>query len=308
MSATVESEIDTMQCCASCGTVGGDDIKLNDCDDCDLVKYCSDECQEDHRPQHEEECKKRAAELKDEILFKQPESTHFEDCPICCLPVPIDQKKSGFYSCCSTQICKGCSYAKTERELEESLEQKCPFCRMTLPDTDEEYNRRMMKRVEANDPGAVRRFGMKRYQEGDYVTSFEYCRRAAALGDMEAHYWLSVLYHYGEGVEKDEKKQLHHTEQAAIGGHPFARYNLGWIENENGRIDRAVKHYIIAANLGFDHSLERVKILYKDGHVSKEDFAAALRGHHAAIKATKSPQREEAYANDLIKQAASMSM
>ena len=80
------------------------------------------------------------AELRDEILFKQPESTHFEDCPICCLPVPIDQKKSGFYSCCSKQICRGCSYAKTERELEGSLEQKCPFCRAVMPKTDEEYN------------------------------------------------------------------------------------------------------------------------------------------------------------------------
>ena len=45
--------------CACCGIAGVDDIKLKDCDDCDLVKYCSDECQEDHRPKHEEECKKR---------------------------------------------------------------------------------------------------------------------------------------------------------------------------------------------------------------------------------------------------------
>jgi hypothetical protein len=29
------------------------------------------------------------------------------------------------------------------------------------------------------------------------------------------------------------------------------------------------------------------------GFVSKEDFAAALRGHQAAVDATKSPQREK---------------
>jgi DNA-binding GntR family transcriptional regulator len=29
--------------------------------------------------------------------------------------------------------------------------------------------------------------------------------------------------------------------------------------------------------------------------VSKEDYAAALRGHQAAVDATKSKQREEAY-------------
>ena len=35
-------------------------------------------------------------------------------------------------------------------------------------------------------------------------------------------------------------------------------------------------------------------MFYKDGHVSKDDFAAALRGHQAAEDATKSPQRKAA--------------
>ena len=34
-------------CCPSCGIAEVDDIKLKDCDDCDLVKYCSDKCQQD---------------------------------------------------------------------------------------------------------------------------------------------------------------------------------------------------------------------------------------------------------------------
>lgn len=55
-----------------------------------------------------------------------------------------------------------------------------------------------------------------------------------------------------------------------------------------------MKHYIIAANLGFDVSLEELKRYYKDGLVSKEDFAAVLREHKAALDATKSPKREEA--------------
>eukprot|EP00984_Skeletonema_dohrnii_P035791 scaffold35973_cov122-Skeletonema_dohrnii-CCMP3373.AAC.2 len=33
--------------------------------------------------QHKKECKKRAAEFRDELLFKQPESCHEGDCPIC---------------------------------------------------------------------------------------------------------------------------------------------------------------------------------------------------------------------------------
>ena len=294
MSAAVKSEDDTMQCCASCGIAGGDDIKLKKCDDCDLIKYCSVKCQREHKSHHEEACKKRAAEIQDEILFKQPESSYYEDCPICCLPLSIDPKESILTSCCSKLICNGCNYANKKREHEGRLQRKCPFCRKAAPDTDEEINKRLMKRVEANDPGAICQMGTIIYEEGDYKSAFEYWTRAAALGYVMAHCQLSILYHNGQGVEKDEKKVLHHAEQAAIGGHPMARHNLGCLEREKGRVDRAATHWIIAAKLGDDRSLEAVKILFKAGHVTKEDFAAALRGHQAAVDATKSPQREEA--------------
>eukprot|EP00984_Skeletonema_dohrnii_P001713 scaffold569_cov67-Skeletonema_dohrnii-CCMP3373.AAC.3 len=151
-----------------------------------------------------------------------------------------------------------------------------------------------MKRVEANDPAAMRQMGFYRNQEGDYDGAFEYWTRAAGLGDLGAHYELSVMYRKGHGVEKDKKKEVYHLEKAAIGGGPFARHNLGVKEHENGRPDRAVIHWIIAAKLGYDESMKTVKEGFMFGFVSKEDFAAALRGHQAAVDATKSPQREEA--------------
>ena len=85
-------------------------------------------------------------------------------------------------------------------------------------------------------------------------------------------------------------------EEAAIGGHPDARFNLGNHERRNGNMQRAVKHYIIAANLGHDYALEAVKTSFALGFVSKEDYEAALSGHQAAVDAMKSVQREEAYA------------
>ena len=57
-SAAATRESETTLSCASCGIAGVDDIKLKDCDDCDLVKYCSVKCQKDHRPKHKKECKK----------------------------------------------------------------------------------------------------------------------------------------------------------------------------------------------------------------------------------------------------------
>eukprot|EP00984_Skeletonema_dohrnii_P005515 scaffold1943_cov85-Skeletonema_dohrnii-CCMP3373.AAC.2 len=157
-----------------------------------------------------------------------------------------------------------------------------------------ECDKRRMKRIEANDPVAMTQWGGEQAQKGDVEGAFEYWTKAAELGNADAHYNLSVVYRDGEGVEKDKKKELHHLEEAAIGGHPDARHNLGCLENRDGRVARAVKHWIIAAKLGDDDSLESLKDAFGKGYVSKEDFAAALRGHQAAVDATKSPQRDEA--------------
>jgi TPR repeat protein len=163
--------------------------------------------------------------------------------------------------------------------------------------SDEETKKDNMKRVKANDPVALREMGIKCYNEGDYGEAFKYYTKAAELGDMDGHYSLSVMYREGEAVEKNEKKEVHHLEEAAIGGHPEARYNLGMHEyTKNRRIDRSIKHFIIAAKLGLDKALERVKEGFLHEAVSKDDYAAALRGHQAAVDATKSEQREEAYA------------
>jgi len=127
------------------------------------------------------------------------------------------------------------------------------------------------------------------------------------LGDAEAHNQLSLMYYTGHGVEKDgekdekdSKKEVHHLEEAAIGGHPRARYNLGCHEWRNGNTERAVKHWIIAAAQGHDDPIKalmdefRMDEFRSGTSVSKDDLAAALRAHQAAVDATKSPQREAA--------------
>eukprot|EP00984_Skeletonema_dohrnii_P011403 scaffold4542_cov150-Skeletonema_dohrnii-CCMP3373.AAC.8 len=136
--------------------------------------------------------------------------------------------------------------------------------------------------------------GMQCYHEEDYDNALDYLTKAAELGDVKAHYHLSLLYGEGKGVEKDEKKEIYHLEVAVLAGHPRARHNLGCYEEGNGRIDRAVKHWIIAANLGLDEAIQALKVYYANGEVRKDEFAAALRVHQAAVNATKSPQREAA--------------
>jgi hypothetical protein len=195
------------------------------------------------------------------------------------------------------QICKGCIYTNTLRQINDSIQQTCPFCRHPTPKTDAEVDRMVKRRVEVNDPVALREFGTRRHCKGDQGSAIEYWTRAAELGEAGAHYQLSFAYNLGDGVEKDLKKELYHLEKAAIGGHPYARHNLGCAEHGDGKVERAVKHLTIAASLGFDDSLESLKDCYKEGSIQKEDFAAALRAHQAAVDATKSPQREEGEAS-----------
>ena len=73
--------------CANCGKGEEGSASLKACTACKMVKYCNRECQIAHRPQHKKQCKKRAAELHDEKLFKQP-PLQYGDCPICFLRLP----------------------------------------------------------------------------------------------------------------------------------------------------------------------------------------------------------------------------
>jgi hypothetical protein len=293
--------------CASCGIAQVDDIKLFECNSCDLARYCSDDCQENHKSEHEEDCKKRAAELRDELLFKQPESTHLGDCPICMIPLPLDEEKISFRFCCCNFVCEGCMHQSFKREMEERRRYpECPFCREPTPTGDNmksSLNKLSMKRVKAKDPVAMCLMGGDLDSKGDHIGAFEWFTKAAELGHVEAHYQLSILYEEGHGVEKDSGKEIHHLEVATIGGHPGARHNLAVLEFNEGSRERAGKHWIIAATQGQDESIESLMNMFKlegiEGgrrSVSKEDLAAALRGHQAAVEAYKSPQREAAAA------------
>ena len=89
----------------------------------------------------------------EENLFQSPPPN--EDCPICFLPVPFMSTGSKYVSCCGKMICSGCIHAVNKMKGGA----KCPFCRVTLPRSDEELNERIMKRVEMDDAEAMYTLG-----------------------------------------------------------------------------------------------------------------------------------------------------
>ena len=77
-------------------------------------------------------------------------------------------------------------------------------------------------------------------------------------------------------------------------GHVASRHNLGEYEVESGNCDRAVRYFLISAKLGYEDSVENIKVMFKVGIATKEQYAQALRGYQDAVEEMKSPERDEA--------------
>jgi len=299
MSNTSSSEISSV--CANCGKDEEAGINLKTCTACKLVKYCSRECQIAHRPQHKKQCKRRAKELHDEKLFKQPPP--MEDCPICMERLPTLVTGRTFMACCGKLICCGCIHA-FQSGITREKDNVCPFCRTPAPKSDEENLKRLEKRMELNDARAIHNLGCHyRYARlglpQDHAKALELWHCAGELGNAAAYYNIGCAYSSGEGVVRDEEKAKRYWELGAMLGHISARYNLG-VHQENNlgdlNLNKASKHYIIAVKDGCLDSLKRIKEFYTKGYATKDEYAKALRGYQAYQDEIKTNQRDEAVA------------
>ena len=293
MSSTTNTDTSTTNC-AACGKEGGN---LNTCNKCKMVKYCNAACKKKHRSKHKKACERRVAELHDEALFK--EHPPGEECPICLLPLPIDARQSAFKSCCGKIICKGCIVAMIEEARGRGKIGLCAFCRKPTPSSYEEDIKRVKKLMDANNAHAFYTLGGW-YSNGDHgipqdmTKAYELWLRAGELGCAEGYFNLGIAYHFGRGVEVDEKKANHFYELAAMNGDVYARHNLGYVEEGAGKHHRAFKHYIISAKAGFKLSLDQVKKGFMDGIITKDEYANTLRAYQQRHDEMKSDGRDNA--------------
>jgi len=292
--------------CANCGKGEEESHKLKSCTACKLVKYCSRDCQIAHRSQHKKECRKRAAELHEIELFKQPPQI-MEDCPICFLLIPTLGTGSSYYACCGKRVCSGCAYAPvfdSQGNIVSGIK-KCPFCRIPVPKSYGEMIERYERRIQADDVIAIYGMGCY-YRDGvcngkyefpqDMNKALKLWHRAAELGNADAYCNIGSTYYRGTGVEVDLKKAYHYYELGAIGGDVYSRNNLGIFERDEGNMDRALKHFLIAVRGGHSESLTEIKQFYSDGYATKEDYTKALQSYQAYLGEIKSAQRDKAAA------------
>ena len=292
--------------CANCGKEGSD--VTNTCNKCKSVMYCNAACKKKHRHKHKKDCEEhlrlaaeRAAELHDELLFKQPPPN--EDCHICFLQMPSLTTGWRYHTCCGKTICSGCCYANARMDLKKQL---CAFCRTRAHSPDKEKLERTKKRVEIGDAIAIQIMG-NYYYEGvlglpqDYTKALELWHQAGELGSTEAYHNIACAYNNGVGVGMDKQKAEHYCELAAMEGHAGARHKLGLIEERKGNVDRALKHWMIATEKGYKNSLKKIKCIYSNGHATKDDcYSVALQVYEEYLNKVKSNQRDEAAVYDEV--------
>ena len=282
--------------CANCGKGEESAGDLKACTACKLVKYCNRDCQIAHRPQHKKACKKRAAELYDEMLFNDPPPR--EDCPICFLPLPFDPNQTKFQSCCGQYICVGCfteMMVERMRRGKKAKDQLCPYCRELDVCSDTEKVRLTKKLMENGNANAFY-VHAGRYIEGtfgmrqDWTKTTQLWLKAGELGCGDAYRNLGWSYYNGRGVNRDEKKAKHFYELAAMKGDVNARHWLGLFEEED---HRAYKHFMLAAKVGYEISLGKVKEGFMKGFVTKDEYEQTLRAYHKCVSEMKSEARDK---------------
>ena len=74
--------------------------------------------------------------------------------------------------------------------------------------------------------------GLTAYNNGDYATALKEWKPLAEEGDVDAQYYLGVLYDNGDGVPQDYKEAVRWYTLAAEQGDVDAQYNLDFIHRK----------------------------------------------------------------------------
>jgi TPR repeat protein len=95
------------------------------------------------------------------------------------------------------------------------------------------------------------------------------------------------------------KKAKFNWEAASMAGDEEARYNLGNLEAKFGNMERAAKHWTIAASAGNHYSLVNLLVLFKQDLVPRDEIESALTSYNNSCAEMRSEARE-AYIRAII--------
>jgi TPR repeat protein len=195
-----------------------------------------------------------------------------------------------YYACCGKSICGGCLDSFIQSGIASKF--KCPFCNSDYRSVDDDVEYIRM-RVEANDAGAICQLGS--YYHGgngglqqDWEKAMELYARAGQLGCSKAHNSMADVY----TQRGDMKKAKFYLEAAAMAGHEGARCNIGMAEAKSGSMERAVRHWTIAASGGEFYAMHNLLVALENGEVSRESIYSTLTAYNEYCAEMRSEARD----------------
>lgn len=242
---------------------------------------------------------RRRAEQNPDLWKAHPPT---EECPICLIPLPLEQKDLSYYACCGKLLCRSCvrEHIRAQYILKKSTRKRstCPFCRQKIPYKDSRNIMLYEERARRGDATAMVSLSIF-YWEGslglnrDEAKALHLLECAAEKGSARALLTLGDMYYSG-GVEtpKNTRKGEKYYEMAATKGSVGAHVFLGRLADKRGHRNLVVRHLRLAAEAGSVEAVEFLKV-YLDKNVLAEDvFDDIVKTHKKAYGKMMSVERD----------------
>ena len=231
-----------------------------------------------------------------------------EECPICMLPLPLGSEIS-YCVTCGTTVCVGCQVSSVKVHRRDGKDAHtaivkattCPYCRSsTAIGGDKFRSDKTMKLANAGHHEAMHRVGNHYFMgemclRQDKAEGLKWYHRALEAGSGLAAFSLGCCYYQGDGVEKDIDKALEYLQKAAELGFIKAFHNIGILLVSKGEIEEAMLNYRKAAICGDSHEsvFKSLRDGFKDGYITKDEYAFTLRENQKACNEMKREAMEE---------------
>ena len=122
--------------------------------------------------------------------------------------------------------------------------------------------------------------GLTAYNNGDYATALKEWKPLAEKGDVDAQYYLGVLYDNGDGVPQDYKEAVRWYKLAAEQGVAEAQFNLGnmYYDGQGVSVDykEAVRWFTLAAEQGDVDAQYNLDFIHRKGLGVPQDDKEAV--------------------------------
>ena len=298
--APIERDAET---CGHCGTAQTKEKQLKSCN-CHKQFYCDQACQQANWKDHKAACKaarKVGKKQNKQALKTAKQSTSsvaadgkihgLNKCALCDAGFPANTNfnkdpTESYLLCCGALLCWDCG----DRMLDEKTPPYCLLCKKRIPSSKGQSFKALLKLIKNGDgEGVFEAMIAEHYIHGlgcakSDELSFQWYKKSAQKGYIQAQFQLGQYYSNGIGVKKSPKRALKWYLIAANYGHVSAQYNAGnlyyYLEHEKEvehNIAEVVRLWTQAAEQ--EHSWAQVKLglLYDCGVGVERSLTTAIR-------------------------------